>query len=123
MENVAVSDTNAIVSSFWSTKGYKNGITKGIVYKTNVTGTPASWVGYVVVLFFYTDRDLTLKGTMSVSTPIYSIIHVYDLELNKGWNEVGMKINEETYNSDFSTENITFSSKIPTDLKWKFFAY
>lgn len=110
INNVIVSDTNAIVSTPTYTKGYKNGIQKGVLYKSNITTSSNVGTGSVIIVFCYSDRDLTIKGTNNVSTT-KSII--WDVVLKKGWNEITMQAQ--------STESLVYSTTIPTDLNWRLF--
>jgi hypothetical protein len=112
LNNLTVSDTSAIVSTAL-TIGYKNGIKKGFIFKTNMTNPTNSaniGIGNVIIVFCYSDRDLTIKGTNNVSST-ESII--WDATLKKGWNEMTMEAP--------STQSILYSTTIPPDLKWRLF--
>lgn len=110
INNVTISDTNAIVSIYNSTKAYKNGIQMGVLYKSNVTNSSSIGTGSVIIAFWYSDRDLTIKGTDNVSTT-QSII--WDVALKKGWNEIAMEIP--------STQALLYTTTIPHDLSWRLF--
>jgi len=110
INNVTVSDTNAIVSNIITTKGYKNGIQKWCLYKSNSTNFSRIEIGSTILIFFYSDRDLIIKGTNIISTN-KSII--WNVKLRKGWNEMAMNIS--------SDESYSYSTTIPTGLTWRLF--
>lgn len=110
INNITVSDTNAIVSSPIYTVGIKNGIQKGVLYKSNITTSSNTGTGSLKIVFCYSDRDLTIKGTDNVSTT-ESII--WDVTLKKGWNEIALKT--------LSTQSLLYSTTIPNGLSWRLF--
>jgi len=110
INNVTVTDTNAIVSSPTLPIGYKNGIQKGLLDKSNITNSSNIGIGSVIIVFCYSDRDLTIKGTNNVSST-KSII--WDVKLKKGWNEMTMEVP--------STQSLLYSTTIPAGLNWRLF--
>lgn len=110
INNVIVSDTNAIVSSPARTIGYKNGLQKELLYKCNITNSSNLGISSVLIVLCYSDRDLIIKGINNVSST-KSII--WDVTLKKGWNEMTMELP--------STQSISYSTTFPTGLNWILF--
>ena len=115
--DIAVSDTNALVSSFIISYGYKGGVKKGFVFKTNFTNFSSTNDNETTLMFFFSDRPLTIKGTMSHSTDSYS--EIYDLVFKKGWNEF-ITSTDYTKTNPYSIHTISYSNTIPSDLKWRY---
>lgn len=114
--NIAVSDTNAIISGFIGTYGYNGYKKKGFVFKTNMTSFVYTYGNEKISNFFFSDRPLTIKGTIRDSTDTYSNSEIYDLSLKKGWNEFVISTDRTQ-----SSSTTTYSNNIPSDLKWRFF--
>ena len=89
---------------------YKSNSLVGYIYKTDMNDDPlsSSFVNGTLLIFMYSDRACTIKDT--------NTSHSFDLNLKKGWNEVA-----GTYQQSSST--LSYTTKIPSNLKWKYFPY
>jgi len=114
--NIVVSDTNAIISGFVGAYGYNGYKIKGFILKTNMTSFVYTYGNEKISNFFFSDRPLTIKGTIRDSTDTYFNSEIYDLSLKKGWNEFVISTDRTQ-----SSSIITYSNNIPSDLKWRFF--
>ena len=106
-------------------KAYKNKTQTGYYFRCNYTALSSESTNVTTSYFMYADRPLTLKGTNSVSQSdngiSFKVSEVFDVNLKTGWNEICEKV-ELNVTSTSSTTTTTYSSTIPTDLKWVYIA-
>ena len=115
---VVVSDPATIGTSVYINV-YKNKAKIGSLLKCNFTHSQSSpVVGDAMVGLLYVDRPCTIKGTYTSGS--YTVI--YDLSLVKGWNELAQKITAYSKTATTTTQTITATSIIPSDLKWRYFS-
>ena len=107
---ITVSDSNAKIGITQGLSAYKSNSLVGYIYKTDMTANPtsSSTLSGTIVIFMYADRACTIKGSVDGGS--------FDLSLKKGWNEVAGKYQQSSSNS-----TLTYSTSIPSNLKWRYF--
>ena len=84
----------------------KSGSMVGGLYKSDAMAGGSTNVAFFS-LFLYSDRDFTINGTTQGTWRGGNMI--YNLTLKKGWNEIGLKITNTSYE---------YSNSIPANMKW-----
>ena len=116
--SIVISDPETIGSSA-NIYATKNNSEIGSLVKCNFThSTGTVIVGDAVAELLYVDRPCTIKGTYTYSGTSYT--QIININLIKGWNEVFAKVTTYTQTGTNTTETLTITSSIPTDLKWRY---
>ena len=120
MTGVVISDSTALLGT-GQIYAYKNHLPIGSVTKCNFTHNPSATptVGDGYVMLVYSTKPCSLKGSLIESTVTTS----YDMNLKSGWNQVLYKLTEYTISSSATKETYTYTTSIPTDLKWRYFSF
>jgi len=121
IDSLKLSDTTAVVSSI-NLYAYKKGVYVGEIIKCNYThsDTVAYKTGDAYVLFIHSDKTCRIIGSNTiVSNKTDSTTTSYDLKFNEGWNEMVCKVDKFKKDTVRTVESISYSSIIPTDLKWR----
>lgn len=79
--------------------------------------------GYLDVNFYYSDRDVSIKGTRTEIDSKASMYDTYDTSLKSGWNYWFEKSEHYEDDEDFFHINTTHTSTNPGGLKWIFESY
>lgn len=129
LKGVFVSDTAAMISVVNIVRAFDaSGKNLGRVECTNFTTILDDEVqGNAYVYLMYCDRDVVMKGTYFESgsdsydgvVNSYSTTKVYDVNLKKGWNAFMNKIDVLSTTTNSSVRKQTFTSTIPSDMKWR----
>ena len=120
IDSLALSDTTAAVS-FIKMYAYNKGVYVGEIIKCNYThsDTVAYKTGDAYVLFLHSDKTCRIIGSQTiVSGKTDSLTKKYDLKFNEGWNEIVCKIDKFKKDTIRTVKSISYSSIIPTNLKW-----
>lgn len=119
LTGVVVSDSTALIGT-GQIYAYKNHLPIGSVTKCNfihsLTATPTVGDGYVMLV--YSTKTCSLKGSLVKDT----LTTNYDMNLKSGWNQVLYKLTEYTISSSSKKQTYTYSTSIPSDLKWRYFS-
>ena len=121
MDSLELSDTTAVVSSI-NLYAYKKGTYVGEIIKCNYThsDTVAYKTGDAYVIFLHSDKTCRIRGSFTVvSNTTDSSTTTYDVKFNEGWNEMVCKVDKFKKDTVRTVESISYSSIIPTDLKWR----
>ncbi|MFM2290862.1 MAG: hypothetical protein RIS29_675, partial [Bacteroidota bacterium] len=120
IKGIAVSDSNAQVGKC-DLESYKGQTQNGNYVRCNYATMAGMSVSMSYSEFIYSDRVLTVKGTISQSNKQENVTYtqsaVYDLSLKKGWNEIVYKY-EISATPTSITATTTNTSTIPNDFKW-----
>ncbi|MFM2291999.1 MAG: hypothetical protein RIS29_1812 [Bacteroidota bacterium] len=121
MEGVSISDTAALTGTVQLNSSVDDGRT-GYIVRCNYTNPTKVTSGMAASIFVYSDRAVTIKGTYSDIYKDRGITNnetiVYNVKLQKGWNEVVRKVDEKSSTSTTYTFKGTVTSTIPADFKW-----
>jgi hypothetical protein len=121
IDSLKLSDTTAVVSNI-NVYTYMKGAYVGEIMKCNYThsDTVAYKTGDAYVLFIHSDRTCRIIGSYTtVSNKTDSTTRSYDLKFNEGWNEMVCKVAKFKKDTVRTVQSISYSSIIPTDLKWR----
>lgn len=120
ISGVTVSDPDAQIGAI-SLEAYKNKTQTGYYLRCDYTEITSESNNITTTYFLYADRPITLKGTYAFSETYNGVTakisEVFDVKLKKGWNEISEKI-ALSYTNTSATSTTTYSSTIPTNLKW-----
>jgi len=124
---VTVSDSTALTAAFQGIYSYKKGIMSGVLLKINSTTDSLNKAGISVSYFVYSDRVVKMLGTHISTETIngitYKTTSIYNLTLNKGWNEFTCTVNSYSKIANSYTESDSYSNTIGSDLQWRYFGY
>ena len=119
-QDISISDKNANVLAISDIEGYdkdENGI--GYFYLEEVRDDSEYYT-----FWFYTDRDVSIKGEAKYIDDNYEDMENYDLKLKKGWNVVYQNYTESYNNStkrDVYTYSITSQKPSGINYLWNFY--
>lgn len=97
----------------------RKGSINGFILKSNFSHDPEKnmTVGDAFEIYMYVDKVCGLKGSETVG----SLTKTYNLSLQTGWNNVLVKMTEFTTNGTTSKATFSYTSKVSSDLKWKYY--
>lgn len=123
MKGVFVSDTTAMTGTV-SIYSYLNNNSNGVLLKCNYTTDSFNIVGMAYSFFIYSDKNLTIKGTLvnkyawDSGTKTSSFTYIYNVNIKKGWNELVIKLNSFTSSQYSLTRSESITNTITSDLQW-----
>jgi hypothetical protein len=120
-KGVTISDPNARIGSTVTFYSYLNNNLAGALKKCNYTNDSIIVTGMAYSYFIYSDRTFTMKGT-TVKTHMYqntTQTYVFNITLNKGWNELVREITSHTSTVNSPTESISVTNNITSDIQWQ----
>ena len=123
LSGVAVSDSMAMIGNVYEIQTHKAGCITSIVQKSNYSADSLG-AGMFHSIFIYSDRAFTIVGTHTYSpNTSEGITHNskenWKVTIKKGWTEIIDSIDSYSKTSNTETISHTYSSTIPSDLKWK----
>ncbi len=120
-KGLTISDPNAMIGSTVTFYSYLNKNLAGALKKCNYTNDSTAVTGMAYSYFIYSDRTFTMKGT-HVNTYMFlntTQSYVFNITLNKGWNELVRKLTSYTSSANITTESISVTNNITSDLQWQ----
>lgn len=124
VSGLEVSDTNAMMAWTATLYAYKNEIETGELTKCNYTSLDDQYnEGMAYSLYWYSDREISIKGPIEYQDSTFSSTTNYDINLKRGWNELVMKNDLYSATTSDTTMAASLTNIIQADLKWHYFKY
>jgi len=126
LSGVQVSDTMAMTGSFYI-NSFKGINATGELKKCNFATDTLNKPGMSYALFVYSDRAFTMNGmrnqTSTWGNKTYSYDNNYDLAINKGWNELIVKLISYNETTTSLRSSVILTNTITADLQWRNFKH
>jgi len=117
--DITISDKSAKIVSPWI-EAYSDGEYYGeFIYGKYKFNEETKASSTVIAMYYYADRDVTIKGSGSGGNNYYSMEVEFNLSFKKGWNEA-FSIIETEYSGTGYLMTTKFISKGQSGLKWYF---
>ncbi|MDD4993537.1 MAG: hypothetical protein PHR83_15025 [Paludibacter sp.] len=126
-------DTIEYDADFFKIEAYKGTMKVGYIVKTNATYSLAPYDlglyldnGVTLVYLLYSKSSFTIKGIYKLAY-CHKVFN-FNVDIKQGWNEVARTIQKD---HDYTTfppnyhefDTYTYTTNIPTDVKWRYFSY
>ena len=126
LSGVLVSDSTAMTGSFYM-NSFKGQSVTGELKKCNFATDTLNKPGMSYALFVYSDRAFTMNGmrnqTSTWGNKTYSYDNNYDVAINKGWNELIVKLISYNETTTSLRSSVILTNTITADLQWRNFKH